>query len=214
MNSIKKILIVDDHQMFIDGLKSILLKQKDFNVCAEALDGESALAIIRNSKPDIVITDISMPGMSGIDLTRIIKSESPEIKVIVVSMHNDSNVISDILMAEAEGYILKNTGKAELIEALTKVSNNGTYYSNAVISTMIKHVKKDKKIHEEVKILTEREFEVLKLIAEEYSSEQIADKLFISKRTVDSHRANILSKLNIKTLAGLIKYAIHNNIIA
>ncbi|HNQ66828.1 MAG TPA: response regulator transcription factor [Bacteroidales bacterium] len=213
MDSIKKILIVDDHQMFIDGLKSILLKQKDFNVCAEALDGESALAIIRNSKPDIVITDISMPGMSGIDLTRIIKSESPEIKVIVVSMHNDSNVISDILMAEAEGYILKNTGKNELIEALTKVSNNGTYYSNAVISTMIKHVKKDKEIHEEVKILTEREFEVLKLIAEEYSSEQIADKLFISKRTVDSHRANILSKLNIKTLAGLIKYAIHNNII-
>jgi DNA-binding NarL/FixJ family response regulator len=214
MDSIKKILIVDDHQMFIDGLKSILLKQKEFSVYAEALDAESAIEIIRNSHPDIVITDISMPGMSGIDLTRMIKSEFPEIKVIVVSMHNDSNVISDILMAEAEGYILKNTGKNELIEALTKVSNNGTYYSNAVISTMIKHVKKDKEIHEEVKILTEREFEVLKLIAEEYSSEQIADKLFISKRTVDSHRANILAKLNIKTLAGLIKYAIHNNIIA
>lgn len=214
MDSVKKILIVDDHQMFIDGLKSILHKQKEFTVYAEALDGESALEIIKNDKPDIVITDISMPGMTGIELTHKIKSDYPEIKVIVVSMYNDSNVVSEILMAEAEGYILKNTGKQELLNALTKIANNGTFYCNDVISTMIKHVKKDSEVQNEIKILSDREIEVLKLIAEEYSSDQIAEKLFISKRTVDSHRANILAKLNIKTLAGLIKFSIRNNIIS
>lgn len=210
----KRILIVDDHQMFIDGLKSILSKQKDFTVYAEALSGEDALNIIANDKPDMVITDISMPGMSGIELTKIIKQDFPEIKVVVVSMHNDSAVVSEILMAEAEGYILKNTGKTELLNALNRIANDGTYYSNAVLSTMMKQVKKEAAVQNEVKILTEREAEILKLIAEEYSSEQIADKLFISKRTVDSHRANILAKLETKTLAGLIKYAIRNNIIS
>jgi DNA-binding NarL/FixJ family response regulator len=209
----QRILIVDDHQMFIDGLKSILAKQKDFTVYAEALSGEDALEIIANDKPDMVITDISMPGMSGIELTKIIKHDFPEIKVVVVSMHNDSAVVSEILMAEAEGYILKNTGKTELLNALNRIANDGTYYSNAVLSTMMKQVKKEAAVQNEVKILTERETEILKLIAEEYSSEQIADKLFISKRTVDSHRANILAKLETKTLAGLIKYAIRNNII-
>lgn len=210
----KRILIVDDHQMFIDGLKSILAKQKDFTVYAEALSGEDALDIIANDKPDMVITDISMPGMSGIELTKIIKHDFPEIKVVVVSMHNDSAVVSEILMAEAEGYILKNTGKTELLNALNRIANDGTYYSNAVLSTMMKQVKKEAAVQNEVKILTERETEILKLIAEEYSSEQIAEKLFISKRTVDSHRANILAKLETKTLAGLIKYAIRNNIIS
>lgn len=210
----QRILIVDDHQMFIDGLKSILAKQKDFTVYAEALSGEDALDIIANDKPDMVITDISMPGMSGIELTKIIKHDFPEIKVVVVSMHNDSAVVSEILMAEAEGYILKNTGKTELLNALNRIANDGTYYSNAVLSTMMKQVKKEAAVQNEVKILTERETEILKLIAEEYSSEQIADKLFISKRTVDSHRANILAKLETKTLAGLIKYAIRNNIIS
>lgn len=210
----QRILIVDDHQMFIDGLKSILAKQKDFTVYAEALSGEDALEIIANDKPDMVITDISMPGMSGIELTKIIKHDFPEIKVVVVSMHNDSAVVSEILMAEAEGYILKNTGKTELLNALNRIANDGTYYSNAVLSTMMKQVKKEAAVQNEVKILTEREIEILKLIAEEYSSEQIAEKLFISKRTVDSHRANILAKLETKTLAGLIKYAIRNNIIS
>jgi DNA-binding NarL/FixJ family response regulator len=210
----QRILIIDDHQMFIDGLKSILAKQKDFTVYAEALSGEDALKIIANDKPDMVITDISMPGMSGIELTKIIKHDFPEIKVVVVSMHNDSAVVSEILMAEAEGYILKNTGKTELLNALNRIANDGTYYSNAVLSTMMKQVKKEAAVQNEVKILTERETEILKLIAEEYSSEQIADKLFISKRTVDSHRANILAKLETKTLAGLIKYAIRNNIIS
>ena len=210
----QKILIVDDHQMFIDGLKSLLRKQETFVVVAEALNGQEALDIIEKQPIDIVISDISMPIMSGIELTRIIKDKYPNIKIIIVSMHNDHSVVSEIIMAEAEGYILKNTGKKELFDALNKVANHGTYYSNEVLSVMMQTIKIEKKTTEEIHPLSEREIEILKLIVEEYSSEQIAEKLFISKRTVDTHRINILTKTNSKTLVGLIKYAVRMNIIA
>lgn len=214
MESVKyNLLIVDDHQMFIDGIKSILRNQIIFNVAAEALNGQQALEILEKEKIDIVITDISMPVMTGIELTKIIKTKFPEIKVIVVSMHNDRTVVSEIMMAEAEGYILKNTGKKELFEALTRVTNNGTYYSNEVLTVMMERVKTEKKSNEEIKLITDREIEILKLIVEEYSSEQIAEKLFISKRTVDTHRTNILAKTNSKTIVGLIKYAVRNHIV-
>ena len=200
--------------MFIDGLKSLLRKQETFVVVAEALNGQEALDIIEKQPIDIVISDISMPIMSGIELTRIIKDKYPNIKIIIVSMHNDHSVVSEIIMAEAEGYILKNTGKKELFDALNKVANHGTYYSNEVLSVMMQTIKIEKKTTEEIHPLSEREIEILKLIVEEYSSEQIAEKLFISKRTVDTHRINILTKTNSKTLVGLIKYAVRMNIIA
>jgi len=163
-----RILITDDHQMFIDGLKSILRKQDTFQVTAEALDGFKALEILEKQETDILITDISMPGMSGIELTKIVKEKYPHVKVIVVTMHNDPGMVSEILQAEAEGYILKNTGKKELIEALTKVSGNGTFYSNEVLTLMLQSVKSEKKPAEETKHLSEREIEILKLIVEEY----------------------------------------------
>lgn len=213
-NTTCKILLVDDHQMFIDGMKSILQKQNVFKVVAEALDGDEALKILENQDIDILITDISMPGMSGIELTKIVKQKYPDIKVIIVSMHNDRAVVSEILMAEAEGYILKNTGKKELLDALTKVADNGTFYSNDVLKVMMQTVKTERRQIEEIKQLTEREIEVLKLIVEELSSDQIAEKLFISKRTVDTHRTNILNKTNSKTLVGLIKYAVKNGIVS
>lgn len=208
----QNILIVDDHQMFIDGLKSLLRKQNTFVVVAEALNGKEALVIIENNKIDIILCDISMPEMDGIELTKIVKEKFPETKIIILSMHNDSSVISEIMMAEAEGYILKNTGKKELFEALTKVANNGTYYSDGVLSVMRQTIKEDKKTDIEIKILSEREIEILKLIVEELSSEQIAEKLFISKRTIDTHRINILTKTNCKTIVGLIKFAIRNKL--
>jgi DNA-binding NarL/FixJ family response regulator len=209
----QKILIVDDHQMFIDGLKSLLRKQDTFVVVAEALDGQRAIEVIENRVIDIILCDINMPNMSGIELTKIVKQRFPEIKIIILSMHNDPNVVSEIMMAEAEGYILKNTGKKELFDALTKVANNGTFYSNDVLASMMQTIKVDKKITSETQLLSEREIEVLKLIVEELSSEQIAEKLFISKRTVDTHRINLLAKTNSKTLVGLIKFAVRNNLI-
>ncbi|WP_106792389.1 response regulator transcription factor [Aquimarina sp. Aq78] len=205
-----KIMIVDDHQMFIDGIKSLLRKEEYLQIVSEYLCAEDALEQLKKDTVDIVITDISMPGMSGIELIKTIKSTYSNLKVLVLSMHNDKEVVSEIMMSEADGYILKNTGKQELIEALTRITDNGTYYSKEVLSVMVNKVKKERKIEAETNELTDREVKVLELICQEYSSQEIADKLFIGRRTVDTHRQNILRKTKVKTIVGLIKYGIRN----
>ncbi|WP_109850997.1 response regulator transcription factor [Aquimarina sp. AU58] len=205
-----KIMIIDDHQMFIDGIKSLLRKEEYLQIVSEYLCAEDALEQLEKDTVDIVITDISMPGMSGIELIKTIKSTYSNLKVLVLSMHNDKEVVSEIMMSEADGYILKNTGKQELIEALTRITDNGTYYSKEVLSIMVNKVKKERKIEAETNELTDREVKVLELICQEYSSQEIADKLFIGRRTVDTHRQNILRKTKVKTIVGLIKYGIRN----
>lgn len=212
MDNQVNILIADDHQMFIDGLKSLLRKEKRFNIVDEKLDGLSALGRIKQGEIDLLITDLSMPGMSGADLVKTVKGEFPNVKILVLSMHCDTEVVTDILLNEAEGYILKNTGKQEFIEALNKISNGGTHYSSEVLQKMMERVKKQKTIKDELINLTERELEIIKLICQEFSSQEIADKLFISRRTVDTHRQNIIEKTQVKTIVGLIKYAIRNNL--
>ncbi|MBG6131618.1 DNA-binding NarL/FixJ family response regulator [Aquimarina sp. EL_43] len=205
-----KIMIIDDHQMFIDGIKSLLRKEEYLQIVSEYLCAEDALEQLEKDTVDIIITDISMPGMSGIELIKTIKSTYSNLKVLVLSMHNDKEVVSEIMMSEADGYILKNTGKQELIEALTRITDNGTYYSKEVLSVMVNKVKKERKIEAETNELTDREVKVLELICQEYSSQEIADKLFIGRRTVDTHRQNILRKTKVKTIVGLIKYGIRN----
>lgn len=214
MSELVRILIVDDHQMFIDGIKSLIKSEERFQVVAEELSGEAGLDRIRQGDIDLLITDISMGEMSGVDLTKIVKEERPEVKVLVLSMHNDREVVSEIMMSEAEGFILKNTGKQELISAITQIVDDGTFYSKEVLSIMMERVKKEKKVEEEIKELSEREMEVLNLICEEFSSEAIAEKLFISRRTVDTHRNHIFEKTGCKTLVGLIKFAIRNELVS
>lgn len=208
-----RILIVDDHQMFIDGIKALLRNEKRFKIVDEALDGSLALEKLKSTSIDIMITDISMPGMSGTELTRIVKREYPQIKILVLTMYNDQDVANEILMSEAEGFILKNTGKQELVSALTGIADNGTFYSREVLTNLMIKVKKDKRTEEETHNLTERELEILQLICEELSSEQIAEKLFISKRTVDTHRQHIYEKTKCKTIISLIKFALRNNLV-
>ncbi|MGB4972094.1 MAG: response regulator transcription factor [Cyclobacteriaceae bacterium] len=200
-------MIVDDHQMLIDGVKALLADQTEFQVVAESLSGIAALEILDNTEIDIIITDLNMPEMSGVEFIKKVKEHFPIIKILVLSMHSNRETISEILMSEAEGYILKNTGKQELLSALQRINNNSTFYSTEVMSLMLDKVKQDKKKEEAIEQLTERELEVLLLITDELSSEEIAEKLFISKRTVDSHRKNILSKTKVKTLVGLMKFA-------
>lgn len=208
-----KIVIADDHQMFIDGVKSLLSKEKNLNFVHEASNAEDALSFIKKNEIDLLITDISMPGMSGTELTKKIKQEFPNIKVLVLSMFNDPAIVNEILQSEAEGYILKNTGKQELLSAISKIMDDGTYYSNEVMNILLKQNRK-KLIEPNTKEqLTERETEILKLVCEEYTTAGIAEKLFISPRTVDTHRKNILEKTQSKTIVGLIKYAFENNII-
>jgi DNA-binding NarL/FixJ family response regulator len=208
-----RILIADDHQMFIEGIKALLRKEPHMHFVGEANDGLEALNLLEKTVVDVLITDISMPGMDGIALTQTVKQRWPEIKVLVVSMHNDPAVIGEILLAEAEGYILKNTGKAELIEAIHQLMNDGTHYSPVVLATLMRKAKHQVQADDALRELTERELEVLKLIVQEFSTADIAEKLFISPRTVDSHRKNIMSKTQSRTLVGLIKFAFRNAII-
>lgn len=207
------ILIADDHQIFLDGLKALLKKEKHLQLTGEVCNGRVALDMIIKNQPDLLITDINMPGLTGVELTREVKSRFPEVKVLVLSMFNDRDIVSDILMSEAEGYILKNAGKQELINAINRILDNSTYYCNEVTNIMLSRVRKQKMIEKNTATLTPREIEIIKLIMEEYSSEEIAGKLFISKRTVDTHRKNIIHKTNTRTLVGLIMFAIENNLV-
>lgn len=208
--SIVKILIADDHQMFLDGLKGLLLPDKNIRIMAEANNGEEAFKKLEEEEIDLVITDINMPVVSGIELTRNIKEKFPEIKILVLTMYNDRGIINEIIEAEADGYILKNTGKKELIKAIHKIANNGTYYCNEALSILEKPTKK--KVEPQNK-LTPREKEILKLVCLEYSTPEIAEKLYISPYTVDTHRKNILKKAHTKTIVGLIKFAMDHKIV-
>lgn len=140
-----RILIADDHQMFIDGLKALLHPEKNIEVIAQALRGDEAYDILCKENIDLLITDISMPGMTGIELTKKVKDKFPEVKVLVVSSYNDREIVSEILLAEADGYILKNTDKKELLSAIYKIADDGTWYSNEILSIMLEKVKKEKK---------------------------------------------------------------------
>lgn len=212
-NIIINVVLVDDHQMLIDGIKALLKKEKNISFVGTANNGNDALKIIEQLKPNLVITDINMPEMSGIELTKIIKKNFPETKVLVLTMFNEKAIISEILAAEAEGYILKNTGREELVKAINKIACNGTFFSSEVIETLMKEVKKETKKDKETAQLTPREIEIIKLIVEEFSTVEIAEKLFISPRTVDTHRKHILEKTQSKTVVGLIKYAFEYHLV-
>ncbi len=209
---IAQILLVDDHQMFLDGLKTMLSKEKNLNVAAEANNVKEALEILAKTRIDLVITDINMPVTSGTELTKQIKREYPHIKVLVLTMYNDREIIHEIIMTEAEGFILKNSNKRELLNAINRIIDDGTYYSNEVISIMTENYVAKEKIKDRIQELSAREKEIISLICQELTSAEIADKLYLSPLTVETHRKNILRKTNSRTIVGLIKYAIENKI--
>lgn len=206
------VLIVDDHQMFIDGIKLLLKNNRNIQVVAEAHNGLEALEVISSTSIDLVITDINMPEMNGVELTKIIKKDFHDIKVLVLTMYNDIETVHEIIGSEAEGYILKNTGKQELINAINKIADNGTYYSNEVISLLSEKLAIKKTTAPKID-LTIREIEILQLICEENTTADIAKKLFISAHTVDTHRKHICQKIGTKTILGLMRYAIENNLL-
>ncbi len=207
------ILLVDDHELILNGLKVLLEKEDDFIITATAKNGVEAIALLPSLNVDIVITDIKMPEMNGLQLASFIKQKSPSIKVLVLSLYQDIEFIKTIIETEAEGYLLKNIQQQELVHAIRHIHNNGTYYSKEIVSILKQesNEKNQKKIPSHN--LSAREIEVLKLICEEYSSIEIAEKLFISKSTVDVHRKNILQKTDVKNLVGLIKFSIQHEIV-
>lgn len=209
-----EILIADDHQMFIDGVKALLRNEKHLVFKGEVHDGKEALAFLESNQVDLLISDLTMPEMNGIELTKAVKTKYPDVKVLVLSMHADKEMISEILLAEAEGYILKNTGKNELKKAIECIAEGGTHYSQEVLTILMNKISKQEKADREINNLTERELEIVKLIVQEYSTADIADQLHISPRTVDTHRKNIMQKTSSKTIIGLMKYAFRNGLIA
>lgn len=206
-------MLVDDHELVLKGLKSILEEEKGMEVVAEASNGKHALSLLKEVQPDMVLTDLKMPEMTGIELTRHIKTHYPQIRVLVLTLFKDREYVNAILEAEAEGYLLKDVGRAELIQAIRHISHHGTYYSQEIVSILKSEMRDRHQKNEVLNDLSKRETEVIALICQEYSSIEIAEKLFISKATVDVHRKNILQKTGVKNLVGLIRFAIQHGIV-
>jgi DNA-binding NarL/FixJ family response regulator len=210
--SITHILLADDHQLVIDGLKSMFQNETRYLVAGEANNGQDALNLIQSApeKFQLVITDVSMSHMTGIELCRHIKQQFPEIKVLVLSMYSSISVVKEALTAEADGYLLKSAGKDGFIQALHRITDGGTYFAQDIIPIIYNQFQREKQHQDALAVLSAREREVLSLIVKEHTSEEIAQKLFLSKKTVDNHRQNILSKTGCKTTIGLVKFAIRN----
>lgn len=211
----KKILLADDHKILRDGIKAIILELPDYEIVGEASDGEEVLKIAKKKKVDVAVLDINMPKVDGIECTTALRDQHRNIKILAMSMHSDETHIAKMLSAGASGYISKDSGKKVFLEALAAVANGEQYFSQQVTQIVMSELTKTKeeKIRENPKkYLTKRELDVLKLIVEEKSNSEIADELFISIRTVDAHRRNLLQKLDVKNVVGLIKFAINNGI--
>jgi two-component system nitrate/nitrite response regulator NarL len=208
------LLIADDHQMVIDGISSMLAGNRHFNISATATDGSMALEQLqRTAVPiHILITDISMPQLSGIELCKQVKKSYPGIKVLILSMYHNVAVVKQALLAEADGYILKNAGRAELLKALHRIADGGTYFTEDILPIIYNQYQKEQSAAEALQQLSKREQEVLSLIVREHTSEEIGKILFISKKTVDNHRANLLEKTGCNSTIGLVKYAIRHGL--
>jgi two-component system response regulator NreC len=211
-----KILLADDHVLVCDALASLLEADPRFEVVGQANNGLDALKKIEESDPDIVVIDIGMPGLNGIEVIKRIKKKNPAMKALVLSMHRDEAYIFWALRAGASGYVIKQSAAKELIDALSQVQMGNTYLSPSISNTVIKgYLKRSETAPSEgdpLTLLTEREREILRLVADGLSSKEMAQQLNLSTRTIDAHRANIMNKLNIHNTPGLVKFAIRNRL--
>ena len=204
--------IVDDHQIVIDGLKSLLQGHDTFKVEIETTDPVQMLQLLHDKKVNILLTDVMMPGMNGAELSKAVHQNFPEIKILALSMSGQGDLVNQMIdESDISGYVLKNIGKGELLKALEKISSGGIYFSDDVLNEMTR-ASDEKKTALEVN-LTIREIEIVRLIEKEYSNKKIADTLFLSERTVETHRKNIFRKTKTSSLIGLIKYAYEHKLI-
>ncbi len=211
MNKIK-VLLVDDHQIIIDGLKSLLKNTDEFILVGEAKNGREALSVLKLIDVDVVLMDIDMPIMNGIDALKEISKNYLKTRVIILSMHQEAGMIKSLINIGAHGYLIKSCSQDELFNAIKKVSSGQSYFSHEVTLSLIKPTDQVELIPQH-ELLTDRETEIIKLIAEGFSNREIGTKLFISHRTVDTHRTNLMKKLNVTNIAGLISYAIKTGLV-
>lgn len=204
-----RITLVDDHRIVLDGIKNLLEKDPQFELKGAFTSAEEALRFLRSGDVDLLITDFNLPDVDGLSLIHAAKRALPELKIIVLSMHNEVHLVKEILRSGVNGFVLKNDSHKELIQAIDEVLSGKVFLSSDVSKLLIQSMDKP----DEGKLLTEREREILKLIAREYSNRDIAAELFISERTVETHRKNIFRKTGTNSLVGLIKFAYANNLI-
>jgi DNA-binding NarL/FixJ family response regulator len=204
--------LVDDHQIVIDGLMSLLKGEPQFSFAFATTKSPEVLGLLENHTVDLLLTDVMMPELTGNLLAKQVKQHHPHVKILALSMSGQGDLVNEMINdSDISGYVLKNIGKQELISAIEKIAAGGIYFSDEVLEEL-RHTSKLKKENEEAH-LTDREIEIVRLIEKELSNKQIADKLFISERTVETHRKNIFRKTGNNSVLGLIKYAYEHNLI-
>lgn len=212
-----QILIADDHTMFVDGIDSILQTEEDMVTVGRCYDGKAVMEMIEKKDVDVLLLDVNLPEMNGMEVCKEALKIKPKLKILAISMFNEESFVSEILNNGAKGYILKNTGREELLQAIRTVYKDESYFSKEVTETIMKGLMNKRKAvinANNYPKISRREKEVLKLIIEEFTTQEIANELFISLKTVESHRSNLLSKLNARNTAGLVRTTIENNLLA
>jgi len=212
LNMAIRIVIVDDHDIIRAGIKSVLAGHSEYEVCAEAADGDKALEAVAEFKPDILLLDISMPKIGGLDIIARVKRVSPQTKIIIISVHKLGAYVLKALRQGVSGYLNKDNVAEELILALGKVNSGKVYLGQAISEYLVDSLKETKESNAARALLNERESDVLRLVVEGKTAKEIADILFISPRTVENYKNSILKKLNLHKTSDLIKYALENKI--
>lgn len=211
-----KVIIADDHEILRYGISTFLKSIKDVEVVGEASTGEECLDLFKKEQPDVTILDISMPDKDGIETTQAIREINPEARILILSMHIDKNILQQVLEAGIDGYLIKNTEKSDLLQGIRSIAKGQQVFSDSIsrliTSTFIKRGNGNSPDPDK-KNITRREREVLELIVQGYTSQAIAEELFISPRTVDTHRSNIMQKLEINNTAGLVRYALEHDLV-
>jgi len=209
-----RLLLADDHGMFREGLRALIEKQTDLEVVGEAANGREAVRLARDLKPTVVVMDVSMPDLNGVEATRRILKRSPMAKVIALSMHSDRRFVVEMLRAGAQGYLLKDCAYEELVRAIRTVAGGGVYLSPRIAGVVLEDCVR-RPVSEAAApapALTAREREVLQLLAEGHGTKQIAARLNVSTKTIDTHRRNIMNRLDIRSVAELTKYAVREGL--
>jgi two-component system response regulator NreC len=208
-----KVLLVDDHQIILDGLKSLLSNSGKIIVAGEANNGREAIRILELISIDVILMDIDMPILNGIDTLKEIVKRGLSVRVIILSMHQEAGMIKSLMNIGAHGYLLKSSSQEEVTNAICKVAGGQSYFSPEVTMSLLNKPQNNLHFNQQTELLTDRETEIVRLIAEGFSNKEIGSKLFISHRTVDTHRTNLMKKLDVSNIAGLISYAIKNGIV-
>lgn len=209
-------MIADDHEIFRDGLALMLSKQKNLQLVGQAADGRDLIELLETVQADIVLTDLKMPHIDGVTATRVLLQKYPLLRIIALSMFDEEDLIVEMLEAGAKGYLLKNADKLEILEAIAQVYDDNIFYckqTSAKLASMIVKSRFNPYKDKERISFTDREREIIRLICLQYTAQQIGEKIFLSKRTVEGHRTRILEKMNVKNTAGVVVFALKHNLI-